>query len=290
VLRWKGQELVVEGTMTWCDRHGNPPQLREAGDRILRIVPAAVERVAPPELLDVTNIPDNISAELGVRSRASREVWLARTSQSLKLSASENGRLEVAVSFVGRIDPETEAMGHRLSSGVWDLNALATWFGEIQQRGIWYTKSAGTALLGRSAIAYSTQSQRLALDLGGTVRSLVRSGWNGKAIDRHGRLIRIPLERVHVVGEAGLMGYVQLTRERGSWLRRIADRMTRIGKRRHAVVRKSDQGRAELVFAGPRAPGTYTIYVQFEGRQVELDQHLVIARRGRVAVKQPSYR
>jgi glycosyltransferase involved in cell wall biosynthesis len=283
-LRWEGQELVVEGTMTWCDRDGNPPQLRGVGDRILRIVPAAVERVAPPELLDLTDHLDNISAELGIRSRASKEVWLARTSQSLKLVAGEDRKLDVAVNFVGRIDPETEAMGHRLSSGVWDVNALATWHRTIQQRGIGYSKAARTALLGRSAIAYSTQSKQLALDLGGTVRSLVRSGWKGTAISRQGRLIQIPLERVQVVREQDLMGFVQLTPEPGSWLRRMADRMTRIRRRRSAVVTMSAQRGPELVFVGPRAPGTYTMYVQLEGRQVELDQRLVIGRRGRVTV------
>jgi hypothetical protein len=84
------------------------------------------------------------------------------------------------------------------------------------------------------------------------------------------------------------MGFVQLTHEPGSWLRRIADRMIRIRRRRSAVVTMSAQRRPELVFAGPRVPGTYAIYVELEGRQVKLDQDLVIALWGRVAVKQPA--
>lgn len=284
---WDSGELVVAGTMTWRDNNGNPPALRMVDGRILRVVPARVEQVVPPELLDMTDhVQQRVGAEFGLRSRSSKEVWLARTSQSLELVAGKDGRVDVVVTFVGRINPETEAMGRRLNSGVWDINARATWHSSVQQRGVHYDKAARTAIFDRSAIAYSTNQGRLALDLGGTVRSVVRSGWSGRSVARRGRFIQLRLDRVaHVRNGEVLYGSVQLQRTGFSKWRSALDRMARIGRRRPAVVR-TKAGKAELTFPGLRAAGLYSVHVEIEGRRVELEQRLVISNGGGVAIQQ----
>ena len=213
---WHGGVLGVRAMGTLVDRSGQPMVFERDGDRLIRRLPASVARYAPDGLLDITDAAAEAAGELKVRHRSSQVEWYIPGASSARLE-EQHGGPAVVVECTASIDPSTAALGAPLESGVWDV---VFWMRALGYGGSPRVRSgpirAAPALVdGVVVIAYRTKDAQLALDVGGTLRTVVGSA-HPEAADADirsgpdGTRLTLALPRVHVRGAASLAGSLSL--------------------------------------------------------------------------------
>ena len=170
---WVDGALCITYGATWIDGNGDPILFRRVGDRIYRVLGADLESALPEAILDVTDAIAAGTGRLSLRSRADRIGWRVPSTSTVHLDDEGDGLVSVRIVVTGTIDPESVVFGKPLGDGVWDIGVRFELMGLLVHNAVKYTRrGVGSVSSTRSALAYSTSNDALALDVGNTLKSL----------------------------------------------------------------------------------------------------------------------
>lgn len=269
-VRWDEDGVLhVDVRVRWEDGDGDVLRLKRDGDRLLRTFTGGPPAHLPESLLGVTDAVGAATAHLTITSRKGKVGWpVASTAQSVVVPLDDDHvTVETQVSGTVRLDgPE---LGRPLEPGIWDIACRAAVMG---YGGHVHVAHAGPPrVLGRgatAAIAYSTASERLSVDVGGdavSVLSFTTCDQEGAATTRRGRGIQleVPFDGAVVTGEAELPATTVLRPLDGSQTRRTSSTLL-LGSDGIVLRARLDapRGRHELRVRTPGRRKAVTVPVQ----------------------------
>ena len=149
------------------------PILRRDGDRVLLALPREIVDAVDRNLLDVTDLADELEVYPVLRGRAEYMTWaLHDTAGPGEFVDAPKGLSVRRVSQV-EIDPQTAAVDNPLADDVFDFKVEASWAGMTRHPAARYEGGAMPAIVaGRPMVAYANKSKALSLDISGTLRSI----------------------------------------------------------------------------------------------------------------------
>jgi glycosyltransferase involved in cell wall biosynthesis len=134
-LEWTGHVLRVRAVVDWSSPRGRRPALRRMADgRIYKLLPDRLAAAVPDHLRDMTDEISTATAELGMRSRESRVVWLLPSHFRMDAAENSEGRVTISATLDAELDLESAIFGRPTGTDTWDLNVRAQLGGSITQQ------------------------------------------------------------------------------------------------------------------------------------------------------------
>lgn len=178
---------------------------REAG-RVMMNVPADVRRAVPDELLDVSDVRDDMECRMLVRARGdSYTSWHVRTHTVATDFETVKDVVVPVWRGLAELDLVTGAAGNPLPEQVYDVRSVVDFAGMKRKPKVGYSGPVKPALIdGRAGVAYPSASQTLALDLHQHTRTLAIDAWPGRGSAGSTDRFSARLRRIHVHGRESL--------------------------------------------------------------------------------------
>lgn len=194
---WLQGRLHVEIEARLVDEHNEPLTLLRSNERLLRDLPTSISSALPLDVLDLTDTLESIELDLALRDRRSYVTWAVQTKFSHSWEESR-GRAYPLLRVAAVIDIENIAFGAQLDDHTYDVIARYRWSGAARASAARFVSPSRPAIVhGRQAVAYSTRSASLAIDLSGDLRNVVADGGTliGQSLGTGG-ILAIPLPKV----------------------------------------------------------------------------------------------
>ncbi|WP_405373187.1 MULTISPECIES: glycosyltransferase [unclassified Microbacterium] len=195
-LTWRDGILHVAGKAEWTTKEKASLPLRVSGERVDTLLPDDVKNTLPASLADATAEVQAAAADLSVRDRSTRVVWLTPTEHSVEVDAAPSGT-RVSAPFTGTVDPESAAMGSPLSAGYQDLFVRCQLGGTVNHRAMKSTLPATvTVARGRLHLLYPNDGGAATIFVDGAVEAVRRLSPSHPSLDEGG-VLRLDLSGTH---------------------------------------------------------------------------------------------
>jgi hypothetical protein len=279
-VRWEDGALHIAAESHWNTTGGFRLAVRWDGDRVVRDLPADVEKALPPEALDMTAALAAADTSIGIRARNTGVTWMLPGECESRVE-DVDGRPELVVTATAVLDPRTAVFGRPLDETSWDVTARNVFLGAINQRGLRTSTPARTVLQdGHVYISYKNMSGMLSLDLDQTNRSLAGSA---KLDPRLARFTvgetsgpRFPLGRRTYISTFELPFGGAVANDNTVIVGRV-----KIGKAAPRPARIVPRSNAVWLEASlEQRPGTYPMTLSFHGRDVDSGLDVTVGQRG----------
>lgn len=204
--------LAVEGR--WTDGRGRPVALRRDGDRLVRELPEELLAALPAEVVDLSDTIECFQVDVGVRDRPDRVTWALPVTAAARWEDVPDGRVVPVLRGEAVLDPSTAGGGAALASHSHDVVGRMQWDGVTRSGAVTFRGRSAPATVGdRPAVAYRSQKDSLALDLGGALRNPIADGGAvAGPVEGSLRGLVLPLPRIRTFGAARIPAALRLTR------------------------------------------------------------------------------
>ncbi|MEA5116737.1 MAG: glycosyltransferase family 2 protein [Propionicimonas sp.] len=201
-VEWQDGVLQVDATSQWHRSGHHTLGLAREGDRVQALLPHQLSEALPADLLDLTDRVHTFSVLVGARARTEYVTWQLPATCTVEVTDGEHDVVLVA-HLSTRLDPATAAYDQPLPDTVWDLVTQTRWQGISQASPLYSTIRPLPALIdGRMAVAYTSRSGKLSVDLAHRQRSAVLdAGIRLGPVRRSQAGYVVPLRGIHVSGD-----------------------------------------------------------------------------------------